>query len=130
MNLFLYIQITNKPEEVKFSNNFLSIIKEQETDFATFDLDNHSESLIINHAIRLLSESKNALIFIEAMPDSKFGNLLSLLNIVLDNPEGIEVIIKGENPKIEKMMSILPQIKVQKTTHEVQTVREILSKFS
>lgn len=130
MNLFLYIQITNKPEEVKFSNNFLSIIKEQETDFATFDLDNHSESLIINHAIRLLSESTNALIFIEAMPDSKFGNVLSLLNIVLDNPEGIEVIIKGENPKVEKMMSILPQIKVHKTIHEVQTVREILSKFS
>ena len=85
---------------------------------------------MINYAKQLLTESNHTLIFIETMPDSKFSSLLSLLTYMLDNPEGIEIIIKGENPKIEKMMSILPQIKVQGNTHEIQTVREILSKFS
>jgi hypothetical protein len=129
MNLFLHIQITNNPEEVTFSNNFLPIIKEQETIFTTFDLDNHSDSLIINYATRLLSESNNTLIYIETMPDSNFSKLLSLLTYILDNPDGIEIIIKGENKKMEKMTSILPQIKVQGNTHEIQTIREILSKF-
>jgi hypothetical protein len=130
LNLFLYIQLTNKPEEVKFSNNFLPILKEQETTCTTFDLDNHSDSLVIIYAKRLLTESNHTLIFIETMPDSKFSNLLPLLTYILDNPDGIEIIVKGENKKIEKMVSILPQIKIQENTHEIQTVREILSKFS
>jgi hypothetical protein len=130
MNLFLHIQITNNPEEVTFSNNFLPIIKEQETIFTTFDLDNHSDSLIINYAIRLLTESNHTLVFIETMPDSKFSNLLSLMTYILDNPDEIEIIIKGENKKVEKMLSILPQIKIQENTYGIKTVREILSKFS
>jgi hypothetical protein len=130
LNLFLYIQVTNKPEEVKFSNAFLPILKEQETTFTTFDLDNHSDSLVISYAKRLLTESNHTLLFIETMPESKFSNLLSLLTYILDNPEGIEIVVKGENKKLEKMMSILTQMQVQENTHEVQTVREILSKFS
>jgi hypothetical protein len=130
LNLFLYIQITNHPEEVKFSNAFLPILKEQETTFTAFDLDNHSDSQIINYAKRLLTESNHTLIFIETMADSKFSNLLPLLTYVLDNPDGIEMIIKGENKKIEKIVSILSQIKIPENTHEIQTVREILSKFS
>jgi hypothetical protein len=130
MNLFLYIQISNHPEEVKFSNIFLPIIKEQTTTCTTFDLDNHSDSLMISYAKRLLTESNHTLIFIETMPDSKFNNLLPLLTYILDNPDGIEIIIKGDSLKLEKMISILPQIKIQENTYEIQTVREILSKFS
>jgi hypothetical protein len=130
LNLFLYIQITNQPEEIKFSNNFLPIIKEHERTCTTFDLDNHSDSLVVSYAKRLLTESNHTLLFIETMPESKFSNLLSLLTYILDNPEGIKVIIKGENKKLEKMMSILPQMQIQENTHEILTVREILSKFS
>ncbi len=130
MNLFLYIQITNHPEEVKFSNHFLPIIKEQTTTFTTFDLDNHSDSTIINYATRLLTEANHTLIFIETMPDSRFSNLLSLLTYIFDNPDGIEIIVKGENKKVEKMLSILPQTKIQENTYEIQTFLEILSKFS
>jgi hypothetical protein len=130
LNLFLYIQITNQPEEIKFSNNFIPIIKEQERTCTTFDLDNHSDSLVVSYAKRLLTESNHTLLFIETMPESKYSNLLSLLTYILDNPEGIRVIIKGENKKLEKMMSILPQMQIQENTHEILTVREILSKFS
>ena len=75
MNLFLYIQITDKPEEVKFYSPIIPFLKERNIkDLIIYDFDNHSDSLIINYANKLLADSEKTIIYIEVMPESNFKN--------------------------------------------------------
>lgn len=129
MNLFLYIQITEKPEDVKFFNPIISQLKEKNTDTIFFDIDNHSESFIIGYASKLLSESDKKIILIDTELESNFSKLMSLLTNSLDNPQGIEIFIRGNNQRLEKMMSIFTYFKFPETTHENEIIERIISKF-
>jgi uncharacterized protein (UPF0303 family) len=129
MNLFLYIQITEKPEDIEFLNPIISQLKEKNLDAVFYDFDNHSDSFIIGSAIKLLSESNKKIIFIDTELESNFSKLMSLLTNLLDNPEGIEIFIRGNNQKIERMMSIFTYLKFPKTTYENDIIEIISSKF-
>jgi len=114
MNLLLYIQITERPENVKFINPLISELKEKNANSIFYDLDNHSDSLIINLANKLLLEADKKIIVIDTELDSNFSKLLSLLTNLADNPAGIEILVIGKNTKLEKMISILPNFSIQK----------------
>lgn len=129
MNLFLYIQITDLPEEVKFSNPIISYLKEQKIDTTIYDLDNHSDSLIISYVNKLLTESENILIFIDSNHNSKFSTLLPLLTNVLDNPEGVKIIFKGNNPRLRKMVSILPHSEIPENTYGLEQIVQFFDKI-
>ncbi|MES2520409.1 MAG: hypothetical protein V4585_19985 [Bacteroidota bacterium] len=129
MNLFLYVQITNFPEDVKFYNPIVSNVKQQNLDIVTYDLDNHSDSLIIGFATKLLNDSAKTVIFIETTPDTSVVKLLPLLTNILDNPDRIEIILKGDNSKLEKMLSILPQLKISENTYEIEPFERIIAKI-
>ena len=106
MNLFLYIQITERSEDVKFHNPITAQLKEKNLDAVFYDIDNHSEAFIIGYANKLLAESTKKIILIDTESESNFSKLMSLLTNLLDNPEGIEIFIKGDNQKLERMISI------------------------
>lgn len=129
MNLFLYIQITERPEEVKFLNPFASQLREKSLDITFYDIDNHSESIIIGYANKLLFESTKKIILIDTDLNSNFSKLLSLFTNLLDNPEGIEIFITGNNQRLEKMVSILAHFKFPESTNENDKVERIISKF-
>ena len=129
MNLFLYIQITDLPEEVKFSNPIISYLKEQKIDTTIYDLDNHSDSLIISYVNKLLTESENILIFIDSNHNSKFSTLLPLLTNVLDNPEGVKIIFKGNNTRLRKMISILPHSEIPENTYGLEQIVQFFDKI-
>jgi calcineurin-like phosphoesterase family protein len=129
MNLFLYIQITEKPEDVKFFNPIISQLKEKNIDAVFYDIDNHSESFITGYANKLLSDSDKKIILINTETESNFSKLMSLLTNILDNPEGIEIFVRGNNQKIEKMISIFTYFKASETTHESDVIERIFSKF-
>ena len=129
MNLFLYIQITENPEDVKFSNPIISQLKEKNLDAVFYDIDNHSESFIIGYANKLLSESDKKIILIETETESNFLKLTSLLTNLLDESDGIEIFIRGNNQKLEKMMSILAYFKFPETTYENEIIERIIGKF-
>jgi hypothetical protein len=129
LNLFLYIQITQRPEDVKFFNPIISQLKEKNIDAVFYDIDNHSESYIIGYANKLLSESDKKIILIETELESNFSKLMSLLTNLLDNPKGIEIFIRGNNQKLEKMISIFTYFKTTETTHENDIIEQILSKL-
>lgn len=129
MNLLLYIQMTDLPEHVKFINPIISELKEKNINTIFYDIDNHSDPLIIGYANKLLSESEKKIILIDTEIDSNFSKLLSLLTNLLDNPEGIEIFIRGNNTKLEKMVSILPHFTYPETTHENEIIERIFGKF-
>ena len=129
MNLFLYIQITENYEDVKFYNPIISNIKEKNLDITTYDIDNHSEPFIIGYANKLLSEATKTIILIETSQQSSFSKLMSLLTYILDNPEGKEIIIMGNNLRLEKILSVFPHSNVSETTYEIEQIEQNLAKF-
>jgi hypothetical protein len=129
LNLFLYIQVTENLEDVKFYNPIISKIKESYSDIIMYDIDNHSETFIISYAIKLLSEATKTIIFIETKSESSFPKLMSFLTNILDNPEGKEIIIKGNNLRLEKMLSIYTYFKIKETTYEINEIEQIITKF-
>jgi hypothetical protein len=129
LNLFLYIQITASSEDVKFFNPIISQLKEKNLGVVFYDLDNHSEPFIVGYANKLLSESVKKIILIDTELESNFSKLMSLLTNLLDNPEGVEIFLKGNNQKIEKMISIFTYFKISETTHENEIIERIISKF-
>jgi hypothetical protein len=129
MNLFLYIQVTNYPEQVKFNNPVISYLKEQNNALFIYDLDNHSDSFIISNANKLITDSEKTIVYIDAMPDSDFKNLMPLITNSLDNPDSLQFILQGNNPRLEKMLSILTYIKIQENTPINQSIEAIIKQF-
>ncbi len=129
MNLFLHIQITDKPEEIKFYNPVIAFFKEQYPQFTIYDFDNHSDSLIIGYANKLIADSEKTIIYIEAMPESNFKNLMPLLTSFLDNPEQLQFILKGNNPRLEKILSILTYLKVPENTLIFEPIESLIEQF-
>jgi hypothetical protein len=129
MNLFVYIQITNTPEEVKFYNPFIPLLKEQPIDFVIYDVDNHSDSFLVNYVHQLINDAEQTILFVEALPDGKFKNLMSLFTNLLDNPKQIQIILKGDNLSLEKILSILTYIKIPENTPITQPIEAIIKQF-
>lgn len=129
MNLFLYIQITERPEDVKFFNPIISQLKEKNLDVIFYDIDNHSDSFIIGYANKLLTESKKNIILVDTELNSNFSKLMPLLTNLLDNTEGVELLIRGNNQKLEKMVSIFAYSKIQETVYESEIIEQIFNKF-
>lgn len=129
LNLFLYIQITQNPEDIKFFNPIFLQLKEKNLDAIFYDIDNHSEPFIIGYANKLLFESEKKIILIETELESNFPKLMSLLTNLLDKPEGVEIFVKGNNQKLEKMVSIFTYFEISETTHENELIEIIISKF-
>ncbi len=129
MNLFLYIQITDQPKDVKFQNSIISTLKQSNLDILIYDIDSHSEPFIIGYANKLIFDSNKRIILIDTELDSNFSKLMPLLTNLLDNPEGIEIFIRGNNQKLEKMISIFTYFKLAETTYENEIIERIFSKI-
>lgn len=129
MKLFVYIQVTDYPEEIKFNNSVITYLKEQNDEIFVYDLDNHSDSFIISGVNKLITDSEKAVIYIEAMPESNFKNLMPLLTNFLDNPDRLQFILRGDNARLEKMLSILTYIKIPESTPNIDSVKAIIRQF-
>lgn len=129
MNLFINIQITNHPNEVKFNTPVMDYVKEQNLNIIIYDIDNYSDSFITNYAIQLVQDSEHSLIYIEAEPAIDFNNLFPFLTNILDNPAGKQIIIKGSNHKLEKMVRIFPYTTMTENTSILEAIQPIIEQF-
>lgn len=129
MNLFLHIQITETQEDVKFYNPIMAKLKENNLDIIIYDIDNHSESFLTGYANKLIFDSDKKIVLIDTELNSNFSKLMPFLTNLFDNPDGIEIFIRGNNQKLEKMISIFTHFKVPETTYENEIFEQILNKF-
>ena len=129
MNLFLYIQITETSEDVKFNNPIISKIKDKNLDVIIYDIDNHSEPFIIGYANKLLSEATKTILLIETNQQSSFFKLMSLLTYILDHPEGKEIIVEGNNLRLEKILSSFPHFSDPEIPYEIEQIEQIITEF-
>jgi len=129
MNLFLYLQITDLPEGVKFYSPITAYIKEQYPDVILFDFDNHSDTIISSYATKLLADSTNTVLFIESNLDSNLSKLMPFLTNLLDNPEGVKIILSGKNARLGKMISILPHLEIPENTYTIGQIVQFFGKI-
>jgi len=121
--------VTNQPEEVKFDNPIITYLKKQVDALFIYDLDNYSDAFIINNANNLINSSEKTIVYIDAMPEGDFKNLMPLLTNSLDNPDHLQFILQGNNPRLEKILSILTYIKIQENTPIKQSIEAIIKQF-
>lgn len=129
MNLFIYLQIMELPEDVKFSNPIIPYIKERVENTIIYDLDNHSDSLILGYVNKLFMDSENTLIYIDTSLNCKFSKLIPFFTNILDNPKGTKIILHGDNTRLEKMISILPHLKNPENTYELEQIVQFFAKI-
>ncbi|MEA5458358.1 hypothetical protein VB796_04880 [Arcicella sp. LKC2W] len=129
MNLFIYLQITNSPEDIKFSNPIIAYIKEHQNDTIVYDFDNHSDTLVLGYINKLIMDSDTTLIFIDTNLNSNFSKLMPFFTNILDNPQGIKIIMEGDNARLEKMISILPHLKIPENTYGLEQIVQFFAKI-
>ncbi|MDR6564861.1 MULTISPECIES: hypothetical protein [unclassified Arcicella] len=128
-SLFLYIQLRNSQLNIKYTNTFVDFVKLSKPSVMVYDIDNFSDNLTIQYAIKLVKESPKILVFLDTEEGSSIKQLMSLLTNLLDKSESIKVLINGENERLEKMIGILDYQKIRENTQGIALLESILREF-
>ncbi len=128
-SLFLYIQLRNSQLNIKYTNTFVAFVKLSKPSVMVYDIDNFSDNLTIQYAIKLIKESPKTLVFLDTEEGSSLKQLMALLTNLLDKSESIKVLISGENERLEKMISILDYQKIRENTQGIALLESIVKEF-
>lgn len=120
MQVVLYVELT---EAISFSYEkpILDWVKIRFTQAIVYDLDNHSEVLLIQYASELLEKAEKAVIIFHAV-EASMGSLRILLEKVIQGKEKCLVCLNGHHAMLERMLSLLnpSQVKRNLTNQEQQ----------
>ncbi len=128
-NLFLYIQVRNNRNNITYNNESIDFVKKTKPSVIVYDIDNHSDNLTFHYANKLIKESEKTLAFLDAEEDASLKQLMALLNNLLDKSDSVKLVIKGNNERLEKTISILDYLKIKENTHEIHILETILEEF-
>lgn len=103
LNFILYINCTDK-EAILYNNGLAEAIKKTDILADFLDLDNFSDSNLINYAKKALEESSKASIFFNIQTNGDSKPFLSLIHFLLDHPTKFIIFVNGSNPTILKML--------------------------
>ncbi|WP_044173072.1 hypothetical protein [Flectobacillus major] len=127
--LMLYIQITPSLETVRFQNPLLGYLSNNITDFTVYDVDNHSEGLVIEYAKRLIREAENIIVLLDAQASGQLKGVTNLLTQLADKSENTSVVYQGEHEGLKKMISIFTHIYNIGNTYDLDEIARILDKI-
>ncbi|MEA5428224.1 hypothetical protein [Arcicella lustrica] len=128
-NLFLYIQVRNNRNNITYNNESIDFVKKTKPSVIVYDIDNHSDNLTFHYANSLIKEAEKVLVFFELEEDASLKQMMALLNNLLDKPDSLKLLIKGNNERLEKTISILDYQKIKENTHEINILETILREF-
>lgn len=128
-NLFLYIQVRNNRNNITYNNESIDFVKKTKPSVIVYDIDNHSDNLTFHYANRLVKEAEKVLVFFELEEDASLKQMMALLNNLLDKSDSLKLVIKGNNERLEKTISILDYQKIKENTHEIDILETILREF-
>jgi hypothetical protein len=116
MKLAIYIQVVTDPMEVKYQNPLKEIIQSHQLNEVLFlEIDNFSETFLLNAVQQQVGEATTIVVLIEAKPESKLGGILPFISglYALETNKKIKIFYNGNHPIIEKMLKPLsPEIAI------------------
>lgn len=128
-NLFLYIQVRNNRNNITYNNESIDFVKKTKPSVIVYDIDNHSDNLTFHYANSLIKEAEKVLVFFDLEERASLKQMMALLNNLLDKPDSLKLLIKGNNERLEKTISILDYQKIKENTHEIGILETILREF-
>ncbi len=128
-NLFLYIQVRNNRNNITYNNESIDFVKKTKPSVIVYDIDNHSDNLTFHYANSLIKEAEKVLVSFDLEEGASLKQMMALLNNLLDKPDSLKLLIKGNNERLEKTISILDYQKIKENTHEIGILETILREF-
>jgi len=107
MKLFLQIDLTPW-QESEYKKPLLTYASSLSSDLIGAELDNQSESSIVDIILKLCHQMTSVFIFIRAKPTEQFGSALKLLNTLFRTNQKIyTVVLSGNHEQIENLLKHL-----------------------
>ncbi len=128
MKLFLHLEL-RKWQDTGYEKPLLSFASSLSSDVIGAEIDNQSESSIVEVVIKLCDQVDRIFILIQAQPDESIGSTLKLLNHLLRNDHQVHtVVLSGNHDKAEKLLSTLEQRFKKEDDHE--KIRKLIKDFA
>lgn len=129
--LLLYIQVRKSPMEVRYQNPLHQIIHQEgwSADFVTYDIDNYSETLILNQLKIAISNAIKIFVLVDAEPEANLGGVGNIVSILADKSSKVQIRLEGGHTILEKYLSVFSHQKSVVNTHEMQKIETILDKI-
>ncbi len=109
MKLFLHLELRNW-QDTGYEKPLLSFASSLSSDVIGAEIDNQSDSSIVDVVIKLCSQVNKIFILIQAQPDESLGSTLKLLNHLLRNEHQVHtVVLSGDHELAGKLLSTLEQ---------------------
>ncbi|WP_299463841.1 hypothetical protein [uncultured Microscilla sp.] len=79
-------------------------------DFFVYDLDNFSEAMVTDYALKLLNNAQKIVFILQAEPNSPLGSLLKLMPVVMRHKHKVKAVFQGEHKAIQQMLKPLNEV--------------------
>ena len=109
MKLFLHLELSPW-QDAGYEKPLLTFASSLSSDVIGAEIDNQSESSIVDVIIKLCDQANKIFILIQAQPDESIGSVLKLLNHLIRNDHQIHtIILAGNHEQAEKLLRTLEQ---------------------
>jgi hypothetical protein len=128
MKLFLHLEL--RPwQDSGYEKPLLSFASSLSGDVIGAEIDNQSESSIVDVVIKLCSQMTQIFILIQAQPEESIGSTLKLLNHLLRNEQQVHtIVLSGNHEQAEKLLRTLDQR--FKKEDDQEKIREWIKDFA
>ena len=93
------------------------------------EIDNQTESSIVDVVIKLCNQANQIFVLIQAQPDESIGSVLKLLNYLLRNELQIHaIVLSGNHEQAEKLLQTLNER--FKKEDDQEKIKELIREFA
>lgn len=126
----LFLQLVLHPwRESAYEKPLLSFASSLSSDVIGAEIDNQSESAIVDVIIKLCNKVDQIFILIQAQPDESLGSVLKLLNHLLRNDHQVHtIVLSGNHEQAEKLLRTLGQR--LKKENDQEMIKEWIKEFA
>jgi hypothetical protein len=128
MKLFLQLEL-RKWQESGYEKPLLSFASSLSSDVIGAEIDNQTESSIVDVVIKLCNQVNQIFVLLQAQPDESIGSALKLLNHLLRNEQQIHaIVLSGNHEQAEKLLRTLNE-KFKKEDDQ-EKIKELIREFA
>jgi hypothetical protein len=128
MKLFLQLEL-RKWQDTGYEKPLLSFASSLSTDMIGAEIDNQTESSIVDVVIKLCGQVNQIFILIQVQPGESIGSTLRLLNHLLRNEQQIHtIVLSGRHEQAEKLLRTLAER--FKKEDDLEKIKEWIKEFA
>lgn len=125
MRTFLYLNLAASARFVNYEQPDLKLVRANFPAVAVLDIDSASDEMLLHYAKRMMLEARQTVLCIKAGEDAAFQNLLPLLEGLLEAEGQKLVLLRGNNPRLQRILQARPQLPAMQVETEAKLLKEL-----